>query len=170
MDVKDAIRERRSVRRYRPEGVPEEVLRRLFDLVRLAPSGGNRQPWRFIIVREGETKRRIAEVGEPFIAEAPVLVVACGDSRARRYLLHLGIALDHLTLAAVDMGLGTCWIGAFREERVKEILSIPEDVGIFLMTLGYPVSWPPAKPRKPLSEIISYERYEPITVVGTERG
>jgi nitroreductase len=200
MDVYAAIQKRRSVRNYKADEIPEDVLAKLLDSMRLAPSGGNSQPRKFIVVRDKATKERLAAAcrfnpgrlsGQAFIAEAPVIIVACGSEqdavvkyykdgqlfigRGRTVLeemkkgpveyetcltADLAIALDHLTLAAVEEGLGTCWVGGFDEKLVKELLSIPDDVRVpFVMPVGYPVSWPGPRPRKPLEEVICYERY-----------
>ena len=193
MDVMDAIQKRRSVRKYKPDEIPEDVLDKLLNAMRLAPSGKNRQPWKFIVVRDKATKAKLAEAcnGQKWIAEAPVVIVACGSEKeaAVRYYrdgqaiigvgwdieeemengaieyescvsIDLAIALDHLTLAAVEEGLGTCWIGALNENQVKELLSVPDDMrAALVMPIGYPVSWPDARPRKPIEEIVCYERY-----------
>jgi len=193
MDVMDAIQKRRSVRKYKPDEIPEDVLDKLLNAMRLAPSGKNRQPWKFIVVRDKATKAKLAEAcsGQKWIAEAPVVIVACGSEKeaAVRYYrddqaiigvgwdieeemedgsieyescvpIDLAIALDHLTLAAVEEGLGTCWIAALNEYQVKELLSVPDDMrAALVMPIGYPVSWPDARPRKPIEEIVCYERY-----------
>jgi len=193
MDVMDAIQKRRSVRKYKPDEIPEDALDKLLNAMRLAPSGKNRQPWKFIVVRDKATKAKLAEAcnGQKWIAEAPVVIVACGSEKeaAVRYYrddqaiigvgwdieeemengsieyescvpIDLAIALDHLTLAAVEEGLGTCWIAALNEYQVKELLSVPDDMrAALVMPIGYPVSWPDARPRKPIEEIVCYERY-----------
>jgi nitroreductase len=193
MDVMGAIEKRRSVRKYKPDEIPEDVLDKLLNAMRLAPSGKNRQPWKFTVVRDKTTKAKLADAcnGQKWIAEAPVVIVACGSEKeaAVRYYrdgqaiigvgwdieaemedgsieyesclpMDLAIALDHLTLAAVEEGLGTCWIGALNEHQVKELLSVPDDVrAALVMPIGYPVSWPEPRPRKPIEEIVCYEKY-----------
>lgn len=202
MDVFDAIKKRRSIRNFKPDAIPDEVLDKLLEALRLAPSGVNRQPWKFIVVKDKETREKIADAcrfnpsratGQPFIAEAPVVIVACGSEKtaAARYrkkedgqmwvsdgaavieemktgpveyqstmLLDLAIAMDHLALTAASEGLGTCWIEGMDEPEVKKILGIPDDVKLaIVMPVGYPVSWPEAKPRKPLEEIICHDKY-----------
>jgi len=197
MDVYEAIRERRSVRSYKPDPIPEEVLNRLLEAMRLAPSGGNRQPWQFIVVRDASIKQQLVPAcwNQQFIAQAPVVVVACGryedavgvynrgdetfvvdgtelrrqvesgnvDYYASCFAIDLSIALTHLMLAARAEGLGTCWIGAFHEGKVKSILGIPQDFRVVaLMTVGYPTEWPGPRDRKPLSEIVRYDRYTQV--------
>jgi nitroreductase len=193
MDVMDAIKRRRSIRKYKPDEIPKDVLDKLLSAMRLAPSAKNRQPWRFIVVRDEATKAKLADAcnGQKWIAEAPVVIVACGsekDAAVRYYRdaraitavgwdieeemkngsmdyesfvpIDLAIALDHLTLAAAEEGLGTCWIGALDEVQVKKLLSVPDDMRAPLATpIGYPVSWPDPKSRKPLEEIVCYDTY-----------
>jgi nitroreductase len=187
----DAIRQRRSIRRYEPDEIPPQVLDKLLTAVRLAPSGGNRQPWKFIVVRDDKTKAGLAEACRwgRFLGQALLVIVACGaegqaaaryrkdeeidvvygepvpkESEALEYynacVTDLAIALDHLSLVAVEEGLGTCWIGGLGERIVKELLAVPDDMMIpFVMSVGYPVDWPDARPRKPLEGIICYDSY-----------
>ncbi|MBT0158473.1 nitroreductase [Candidatus Bathyarchaeota archaeon A05DMB-2] len=170
MDVLDAIRARKSVRKYLSKAVEEEKLRAVLEAGRLAPSASNRQEWRFIIVRDGETRRRLAEAAnnQAFVGEAPIVIVACAETDGHVmqcgqacYPIDVAIALDHLTLAAVELGLGTCWIGAFDESRVKQILSVPAEVRVVaLMPLGYPSDSSVAKKKRlPFDEIVKYERW-----------
>jgi nitroreductase len=147
-----------------------EKLLAILEAGRLAPSAYNRQEWRFIVVSDVETKKKLAEAanGQTFVGEAPVVIVACAvtDEHVMRcgqlcYPIDVAISLDHISLAAVEYGLGTCWIGSFYEDKVKEILGIPEKVRVVeLMTLGYPADSPEKeKNRLPLKEIVKYERW-----------
>jgi len=144
LDVFEAIEKRRSIRKYRPEPVPVEKLLRVLEAARLAPSAGNRQEYRFIVVRDKETKERLvhAAAEQGFVGEADVVIVGCATNIERKwYEVDVAIAIDHMTLAAHAEGLGTCWIGAFEEDAVKSILGIPEDVrAVMLLTLGVPCS------------------------------
>ena len=133
MILKEIV-ERYSVRKYLDKDVEEEKLREVLEAGRLAPSACNYQPWKFIVVRDKEIRKKIAEptTWAKFIAEAPVLIVACkvrdGFLMGGWYdsaILDIGIALDHMTLQATHLGLGTCWIGDFNEKLVKELLEIP---------------------------------------------
>lgn len=166
MDVQTAIKTRRSVRRYKPEPIPDKKLRAVLEAGRLAPSAHNDQPWQFIVVKDREKKKRLAQAaaGQSFIADAPVIiagvatdpedVMSCG---VPAYAVNLAIALDHITLAAVEQGLGTCWIGAFSQEQVKRILDIPAEYKVVaLLPCGFPADRPSAKSRKTLEEIIRY--------------
>lgn len=173
MEFHEVIRTRRSIRAYRSDPIPEEALNRVLEAVRIAPSGSNRQPWKFIIVRNGELRRRLAAAcgNQGFIAEAPVVVVACGYNinynrggymGEMSMLIDVSIAFTHLILAARAEGLGTCWIGAFNNDEVKKILDIPGEVNVVAVTpLGYPKDdgFVEPGPRKPLAEIISMDKF-----------
>jgi nitroreductase len=170
MNVYEAINARRSVRAYKKDKpVPSDVLNRMLEAVRMAPSGGNRQPWKFVVVTDHETRRKLAEAanGQNFVAEAPVVIAAVGLSPERMMSceipgdsVDLAIAIDHLTLAAVEEGLGTCWIGAFSQEKVCRILHVPASCKVIeLLTLGYPADLPRAKARKSRNEIICHEKF-----------
>ncbi len=172
MDVAEAIRARRSVRRYKSTPIPEETLQNVLNAARLAPSAENMQPWRFVVVRDEDAKRELASAckGQTWIAEAPVVIAACGvpdDSVATigGYMdsvsVDVSIALTHAALEATSKGLGTCWVTAFSEERVKSILNIPPDVRVVALTpLGYPDEMPESSGRKHLSQIVCYDKYE----------
>jgi nitroreductase len=170
MDVLDAIRKRKSVRKYLNKTIDKEKLLTILEAGRIAPSASNRQEWRFVIVRDSETKRKLADAAnsQSFIGEASVVIVACAetDEHVMRcgqacYPIDVAIALDHITLAAVDLGLGTCWIGAFDASKVKQILSIPVNIQVVaLMPLGYPSDSSIAnKKRIPFDEIVKYEHW-----------
>ncbi len=144
---------------------------KILGAARLAPSANNIQPWKFIVVRDEERKRKIAEfcMGQSFIAEAPVVIVACGlptPSRIGGYststLVDVSIAVDHLTLAAAALGVGSCWIGAFDNIKLKRLLRVPEEVQIVaVIPLGYPLKEVKSKKvRKDLNELVCWERYE----------
>lgn len=150
---------------------------RMRQALRLAPSACNYQPWHFVIVSDEELRQEIAKAahGQTWMAEAPITVVACGlPDRAYQKMggqgnsvdIDVAIALDHLTLAAVADGLGTCWIGSFAEHQVKRLLGVPRSVKVVAMTpLGYPASANLNRPieetqRKPPAEIFSTDRYD----------
>jgi len=176
MDVREAIRTRRSVRNYRSDPIPDDVLDEMLEALRLAPSAANRQPWRFVVVRDPKTREELgrASRNQMFIAQAPVIIVGCGfPDQAYQKMggsgnsvdIDLAIALDHLTLAAAEAGLGTCWIGAFDEQAVKEILGIPPEVKVVALTpLGYPAEPGLLHPieenkRKKREEVIAFEKF-----------
>lgn len=168
MDVYAAIRTRKSVRAYLDKPVEKQKLERVLEAARLAPSASNRQEWRFVVVTDGEQRRRLAEAaaGQRFIAQAPVVIAACAetDGRIMRcglacYPIDVAIAVDHLTLAAAAEGLGTCWIGAFDPDAVRALLGIPKAVVVVgLLPLGYPQDARPVeKSRLSLETIVHYE-------------
>jgi len=169
MDVHQAIKIRRSVRNYKAEPVPEEKLKKVLEAARLAPSAHNEQEWKFIVVRDTERRKKLAEaaMGQDFVGEAPVVIVAVAlesdkvmSSGVPNYAIDLAIAVDHMTLAAVEEGLGTCWIGAFSQEKVKQVLEIPERCKVVvLLPLGFPADKPGPKSRKNLKEIVCDENY-----------
>ncbi len=168
VDVMQAIAERRSVRSYANQPIEEAVLTEILESARLAPSASNRQDWRFVVVRDGETIAALATAaGQPFIGTAPVVIagVSLNPTRVMRcgvpaYAVDLAIAMTDITLAAVARGLGTCWIGAFDQEEVKRILGIPgEHKVVELMPLGHPADQPGTKSRKALGEVVSYDRF-----------
>jgi nitroreductase len=167
MDVLEAIKKRRSVRNYLDRPIAEEKLNDVLEAGRLAPSAGNRQEWRFIVVRDQETKMKLSEAanGQSFVGEAPVVIVACAETDGYvmscgqpSYPIDVAISLNHISLVAVEYGLGTCWIGAFNEKKVKEILGIPEQIRVVeLMPIGYPaLQTLKEKNRLPFNKIVKY--------------
>lgn len=173
MDFSEVIETRRSVRSYAEREIPDDVLRRVLDAARVAPSGLNGQPWRYIVVREQATSRKLAQYayGQMFVAQAPVVIVCCGETGVGVwqpmdelcYLVDSMISIDHLVLAARNEGLGTCWVGSLEAQPIKKLLSIPEKVEvIMLIPMGYPASetaFHPPDSRKPLGEIAFAEKY-----------
>mgnify|MGYP001588873294 FL=1 len=170
MDVFTAISQRSSVRAYKATDVEEDKLKKILEAGRLSPSASNRQEWKFIVVRDKETKKKLAKAafGQTFIGEAPVVIVACGTESKTimacgqpAYTVDVSIACAFMILQAYELGLGTCWIGAFKEDEVKKILKIPEEVRVVSMTpLGYPDQPPSQKSRKDLDQIVCYGKYE----------
>lgn len=168
MNVHQAIKTRRSVRSYKAELVPEEKLKKVLEVARLAPSAHNEQEWKFVVVRDAERREQLSEAaGQGFISEAPVIIVAVAlepeevmSSGVPNYAIDLAIAVDHMTLAAIEEGLGTCWVGAFSQEKVKKVLGIPERYKVVvLLPLGFPADKPGPKSRKNLEEIVCDENY-----------
>ncbi len=143
MELYDAIRFRRSVRSYEDRPVPREAIDRILEAARQAPSASNVMPWRLIVVTDLAVRTAIAESGVygKFLTNTPVVIVGCGDATAapKWYAIDTAIALEHVALAAVAEGLGSCWIGSFDEKVVKDLLAIPENYRIVsLLALGYP--------------------------------
>ena len=169
MEVSEAIRERRSVRSYRDEDVPEEALATVLEAGRLAPSANNRQPWHFVVVKDA-AKREVLSKGRyaKFLVKCPVVIVGCGDKvRSEKWFtVDLSIALENMVLQATSEGLGTCWIGSFSSESVRKLLKIPDNYDVVAMlALGYPKDSPVKdalfgrSSRKSIEEIISWEEF-----------
>ncbi len=199
MEVLEAIRERRSIRRYESEPVPREHIEILLESARLAPSASNLQTWKFKVVTDEKTRKRLREAAfdQKFVERAPVVIVGCIDfdafgDRTRRTVelitkgavrpslsmilrfardsgkgleseerqvingvVNLSIAMEHMALVAVELGLGTCWVRAFQPERVAEILQLPPSCPpLALLTVGFPREKPEVRPRKELKEIL----------------
>ena len=183
MEFLEVVNARRSVRHYRQEAVSEEVLTKILDAGRLAPTAGNLQPWEFIVIRGAEVKAQVvactypgADIQSPktqsWINQAPVLVVVCidptksvakyGTFGAEVAVLDGAAAMQSMILAAVAYGLGSCWVSGYRLEELKEVLQIPEHVQpLGILPLGYPASTSEARPKRTLSEIIHTETYVP---------
>jgi nitroreductase len=170
MDIMSAIKKRKSVRIFLEKDVEEEKLRVILEAARLAPSASNRQEWRFIVVRDKEKRLGLmkAAKSQSSVGEAPVVIACCAETDNHLmtcgqacYPIDVAIAIDHMTLMAVELGLGTCWIGAFYEEEVKKVLDIPKEIRVVeLLPLGYPKDPRPVeKERKSFKEIVSLESW-----------
>ncbi len=179
--VMDIIKKRRSVRSYLDKPVENEKIEKVIEAARLAPSACNSQCWRFIVVRDKEVLRQLVEKGlekipvkNKWARTAPVIIVACAElnflthrlgakiSAIDYYLLDMGCAIEHLILMATELGLGTCWIGWFKEKSIRKLLKIPKKTKIVaLITLGYPEEELKEKDKKRLGleEILFYDRY-----------
>lgn len=168
MEFMEVVRRRRSIRRYKPDPVPREQIEAVLEAARLAPSWANSQCWKFVVVTDEAARQALAKAGNEWVAHAPVIIAACADPTKPGtkgdqpyYLVDIGIALEHLMLAAADLGLGTCWIGWFDEAVARQALGAPEQIRVVAFTpLGVPAEEPAPKPRKPLDEIWSENRYQ----------
>ncbi|MCX7918107.1 MAG: nitroreductase family protein [bacterium] len=172
MDFYEALKVRKSVRKYLDKPVEPSKLNRILEAARIAPSGCNAQPWKFILVTDPELKQKLVAAcrNQKFIAEANLVIIACGNPelaypRQGGYMnafpIDVAIAVEHLCLAAAVEGLGTCWIGAFDEQEVKKILRIPDPWRVVALTpLGYPAETPPDRGRKPLGEITCQNKWK----------
>ncbi len=169
MSVLDAIRQRRSIRAFEDKLIEEDKLLRVLEAGRLAPSAKNRQEWRYVLVKDKELRRKLAVAcnNQYFITEAPVVIVGCATMTdyvltcgQPAYTIDVTISMDHMSLQAVEEGLGTCWIGAFQEDEVKRLLNVPPEMRVVeVMPLGYPKFQPEPKPRMKLDAISSYDKY-----------
>ncbi len=179
MDLMDAIKGRRSIRKYKPDLVPEEALQTVMEAVRWAPSWANTQCWEVIVVKDPKVKSELSTAlpkGNPALSsmtEAPLVLVLCGKKGISGYykgqpvtekgdwlMFDTGLAMENLCLAAHTLGLGTVVIGMFDHRKAAEILGVPQNVEVVAMTpLGYPASEGPAPRRKEIAEFVHYEKY-----------
>jgi nitroreductase len=170
MDVSQTIQLRRSVRSFQEKEIEKGKLNKVLEAARLAPSASNRQEWKFIIVTDKGKRGKIAEAAssQAFIGQAPIIIVACAtESKSTmlcgqpRYTVDVSIAMSFMILQAREIELGTCWIGAFNEEEVKQILGVPNNIRVVAITpLGYPSQNPSARPRKKMEQIICFNEYK----------
>ena len=170
MEVFQAIQQRRSVRSYKIDPVPEEKINKVLIAARLAPSASNKQNFKLVVVRNEEKRKKLAGAAhnQDFVGQAPVIIAAVSlrpeevmPCHVPTYAVDLAIVIDHMTLAAVEQGLGTCWIGAFSQEETRQILNIPGKYKVVaLLSLGYPDDKAGSKVRKELNEIICYEDFK----------
>ena len=170
MDVFEAISERRSIRKYKSTEIEQEKLDKILESARIAPSAANRQEWKFIVVKDIETRQKLVDAahGQKFLAQAPLTIIACSTESERQmpcgqyaYTVDLSIAVSFMILQATELHLGTCWLGAFNEGMVKQVLDIPDGIRVPAMfTLGYADENPDQRPRKYLDKIVCYEKFE----------
>ena len=179
MEVMEAVKERRSIRKYKSEPVSEQDVSAVLEAARWAPSWANTRCPRFVIVRDAATKAKLAETMVPptpavvSVREAPVVIVACAElgksgytkgspvtNKGDWFMFDVALAMQNLTMAAHSLGLGTVHVGTFDAKKVEEIIGVPGGVAVVeMMPLGYPDEQPAAPPRKELAEIVYYERY-----------
>jgi len=215
VDIVEAIRERKTIRRFRAQSIENKLIDEILEAARLAPSASNTQPWRFVVVRDETLKSALAQAayGQKSVSTAPVVIVICGDPGAvkpaarmerwaefreagmeeelatsgvieavklmtparRKEFKQLGkervvavslvsnvaIAVSFMTLRAHELGLGSCWIGAFSRDKAREIVKVPDSVEVmWLLAIGYPDITPVERPRQPLSELVCYDMWE----------
>lgn len=170
MALMKQIQKRYSVRSYQDRPIEKEKLDTVLESARLAPSARNIQEWRFVVARDAGIRKKLAVAAnnQNFIAEAPAVIACCAVTTdyimrcgQHAYPIDLAIAMEHMALQAVEEGLGSCWIGSFYEDQVKELLGIPNDVRVVeLLTLGYPADFPKPKNREPIESIACYDKWE----------
>jgi nitroreductase len=171
MDVFEAIQERKSIRAYQDKPIPRELIERILESGRLAPSAQNIEPWHFIAVTNTEKRKALSRgVYAKFVASAPLVIVVCGDKKASSdwYAVDASLALENMILEAVGEGLGTCCVGSFNEAEVKALLRVPANFEVLmLLTVGYPKEKLDlsskllrlVRTRKVLSEVASEEEF-----------
>ena len=149
---------RRSIRKYKSDPIPEEDLNLILEAARRAPTGANRQNWRMIVVTDPDVRKKTAEACSNQMWMADAAVILCLVTIPGEGAVNGTIALDHAILAATSLGYGTCWIGAYDREKVKEVLGIPEDHGTICLTpVGVPDQEPGPRPRKSPAELFMKE-------------
>ncbi len=165
MSLLDLILTRRSIRRYESKDLPEEVMRQIFEAGRQAPSSGNMQAIRFVVVKTADKKNELsAGIFAHFVRDAPVVIVGCSN---KEYVLtekwaaaDAVIAMENMVIAAWSLGVGSCWIGSFNEENVKRLLKIPDEwTVVALLTFGYPAEKPESRTKKSLEELFGFEQF-----------
>ena len=179
MDVLEAIKTRRSIRKYKPDPIDDALLTKVLDAAHLAPSWANTQCWRFVVVKDKDTKSKLADTLTPTnsaldaIRSAPVVIVACAElgkagahggpwetDKGDWFMFDVALAMDHLTLAAHSLGLATVHVGLFDAKKAEAVLGVPSGFRVVEMTpLGYPDQVRDPRPRKPLSEVVFYEKW-----------
>ncbi|MFC2058842.1 nitroreductase family protein [Chloroflexota bacterium] len=170
MQFFELIEKRYSVRSYKPDPVEEYKIQRIMEAARLAPTAANKQPFRLILINTAEIGDELSRVyGKPWFTQAPLVICACGiptRSWKRRdgkvYCdVDVAIAMDHLILAAADLGLGTCWIADFDPVVARGVLRLPDDIEPIAFTpIGYPNDEPGLKKRRPVAELVNYGRWQ----------
>jgi nitroreductase len=170
MEYSELIAARYSVRAYRPDPVEDDKLQAVLEAARQAPSACNRQPFQVVVLHTAGREEEIGQIyRRPWFVQAPIVLAVCAipsqawvraSDRFNAAVVDATIAMDHLILAAANLGLGTCWIAAFEIEAARRVLQLPEGVEPVLFTpLGYPADTPRPRTRKPLAEIVRYERW-----------
>jgi len=169
MDFTDVIIKRRSHRKFKEDIIEDEILERIIEAGRLAPTWSNKQGARYIIVKSKSLIKEIADAtSQKWIESVPMLIVVCiAPSRSGKnisgleyFTVDASICMEHIVLAATNEGLGTCWVGLFNEDKIKDALSIPEKVRVIALTpLGYSRYTPREQIRKPIEQICFSEKY-----------
>jgi len=177
MELSEAIKKRRSIRAFKKQDVPEEIVKKLIDAARWAPSAGNIQPWEFVIIRKQDIKEKLAKAADQaFVEEAPVVIVVCANER--RSSMGYGVrgrtlyciqdtaaAIQNVLLTAHSLGLGSCWIGAFNEDQAKEAVKAPEGIRpVAIIPVGYADETSSETSRRPLNQIMHYENFNAVNV------
>jgi len=172
MEIKEIISQRFSVRSFKNVAVPKEKIMQVLEMTRLAPSAVNYQPWHFIVISQKKNIEALAKsYPRPWFLSAPMVIVACINHKEswKRVKdnkdfgdVDIAIAVDHLTLAATSVGLGTCWVCNFDADLCRKTLELPDFIEpLVLVPIGFPIPEPPEKKRKTLDEIVSWEKYYP---------
>ncbi len=165
----DCIKKRYSVRKFLDKPVEQEKIDILLEAARLAPSASNKQTWHFVVIRDKEKRKQLTAIcrGQQFVSEAPITIAVCNTNLD--YIMTCGqkapvidgaIAGEHIVLQAVELGLGSCWIGAFYHDKMAELIDLPQDYEIIgLLPIGYPAVEKSNRDLKSIGEIVSYDSF-----------
>jgi nitroreductase len=162
MDVSAAIQKRRSIRKYKAKEIPRDLLMEVLEAARLAPSGANKQPWQLVVVTDPERRKALVPIckEQKFVGECSAFIAGIDDTTQKWARVDVAIALEHIALIAVEKGLGTCWIGAFDQEKMAAFLGLPKGLMVTAcLTLGYPDESPDARPRKEMKDLVHWEKH-----------
>ncbi len=173
MELLEAITKRRSIRAFKKQDLPQGTVEKLVEAATHAPSAGNVQPWAFVVAASADMKRALssAAYSQKQVEEASAVIVVCADEKRaeERYgvkgktlycLQDTAAAIQNILLTACSLGLGSCWVGAFKEEQVRKLIRAPDGVRpVALIPVGYPDEAPKARDRRPLSEIMHRETF-----------
>ena len=167
MKFVELAKKRYSVRAYQNKPIEDDKLKEILEAARLAPTGSNRQPFQLIVVHTAGREEELKPIyNRDWFVQAPVIICACATAtegqpyREAGAYRNIGIVMDHLIMAATDLGLGTCWIGAYDAAAARKILGIPEDVHpVVFAAIGYAKDEPKPKTRKLIEELVRYERW-----------
>lgn len=156
---------RRSIRCYEKKDIPTELFSKVLEAGRQAPSAANRQPRRFIILNDYEIKNKLSKgLFNRFIKDSPVVIVGCANPKAfltgKWATVCTTIAMQNMVIAAWALGIGSCWIGDFKEKEIKQLLNIPADWKVVaLITFGYPAEQPKQRKKQPIEKLFSFHKF-----------
>jgi nitroreductase len=164
MSTIDVILNRRSIRDYQDKEIPDDVLAEILEAGRQSPSAANRQPYHFVVVTDTKLKQELGGLLSRFLKKAPVILVGCANPKAiltgKWATIDTTIALENMVLAAWSLGIGSCWVGSFNEQKVKELLKIPNNWNVVaLLPLGYPAETPKQRKKKQKDELFSHNQF-----------
>jgi len=168
MEFQELIEQRYSVRAYKPDDVPSSIIDKVLEAARLAPTAANRQSFRLFVIKTAGFKDELRKIYQKeWFVQAPYVIGICGIQEGnwvrrdgRNYAdVDSAIVMDHVILSATDLGLGTCWVGAFDPDAARKFLNLPQGMEPIAFTpIGYPADNPGIKKRKPIDELVRYIR------------
>jgi len=173
MKIQEAIEKRYSVRQYDEVSIPQEDMRILFEALRLAPSANNSQNWRFVFVSDTDLKKRLVTAcfNQRFVAECAYFIAGVADLDLKWHMVDITIAMTNFTLQATELGYGTCWIGAFDEDVVKQVIGVPMHMKVVIcMAFGKPKGQSFFKSRKSVEEFVFLNHYGELWKTSQHKG